>query len=178
MKVLEAQRRFSQIEHVKNAYRSRDIELLLEERGEKLRSTIRRLIDTRILVRVSRDLYWHPTTTATKFQPIEEIAALLRIGSSCYVGMESAASRWGIISQIPVDRLTVVTTGREGAFPTPFGTIEFIHTRADAFEIAENTVDVPNSPLRLATRRYTVVGLKRARRSLDLIDWEELEDEQ
>ena len=91
--------------------------------------------------------------------------------------MESAASRWGIISQIPVDRLTVVTSGREGIFPTPFGTIEFIHTAADALEIMTNTVDLPDSPLRLATKRYTVIGLKRARRSLDLIDEKELADE-
>ena len=40
-----------------------------------------------------------------------------------------------------------------------------------------NTVDVPDSPLRLATKRYTVTGLKRARRSLDLIDEKELADE-
>ena len=135
MKLMEAQRRFAQLEHVKNAYRSRDIGLLLEERGEKLRSTIRRLTDVRIIERVARDLYWHRTTASTRYRPVEEIAALLRIGSTCYVGMESAASRWGIISQIPVDRLTVVTSGREGIFPTPFGTIEFIHTAADALEI-------------------------------------------
>lgn len=178
MKVLEAQRRFAQFEHVKNAYRSRDIGLMLDESGEKLRSSIRRLVDARVVERVARDLYWHPTTAVTRFQPIEEIAALLRIGCACYVGMESAASRWGIISQIPVNHLTVVTTGREGLFSTPFGTIEFIHTKADALEIVMNTVDVPGSPLRLATKRYTVVGLKRAHRSLDLIDWEELEDDQ
>ena len=177
MKLMEAQRRFAQLEHVKNAYRSRDIGLLLEERGEKLRSTIRRLTDVRIIERVARDLYWHHTTASTRYRPVEEIAALLRIGSTCYVGMESAASRWGIISQIPVDRLTVVTSGREGIFPTPFGTIEFIHTAADALEIMTNTVDVPDSPLRLATKRYTVIGLKRARRSLDLIDEKELADE-
>ena len=47
MKTLEAQRRFSQLENAKNSYRSRDIELLLEERGEKLRSTIRRLATKR-----------------------------------------------------------------------------------------------------------------------------------
>ncbi len=65
----------------------------------------------------------------------------------------------------------------EGLFSTPFGTIELIHTKAYALKITLNTVDVPESPLRLATKRYTVVGLKRAHRSLDLVDWEELEDD-
>ncbi len=178
MKLLEAQQRFSKLEQVKNAYRSRDIGLLLDERGEKLRSSIRRLIDARVIERIARDLYWHPTTAPTRYQPIEEIAALLRFGCICFIGMESAASRWGVISQIPVDRLTVVTSGREGLFCTPFGSIEYIHTKADAFEITANTIEVPDSPLKLATKQYTVAGLKRARRSLDLIIWEELADEQ
>lgn len=177
MRLMEAQRRFARFEQEKNAYRSRDIGLLLNEQGEKLRSTIRRLTDAGIVVRVARDLYWHNTAASTRYQPLEEIAAALRTGCVCYVGMESAAARWGIISQMPVDRLTVVTSGREGLFPTPFGTIEFIHTRADALEILQNTVDVPRCPLRLATKHYTVVGLRRARRSLDLIEKEGLANE-
>ena len=71
-----------------------------------------------------------------------------------------------------------MTSGREGLFCTPFGSIEYIHTKADAFEITANTIEVPDSPLKLATKQYTVAGLKRARRSLDLIIWEELADEQ
>ncbi|MDV7106381.1 hypothetical protein R3X26_18525 [Vibrio sp. TH_r3] len=31
-------------------------------------------------------------------------------------------SDFGVISQIPVDRLTVMTTGRSGEFKTPLGT--------------------------------------------------------
>ena len=107
---------------------------------------------------------------------IEEVAVALRFGEFNYIGMESAASLWSVISQIPVGRLTVVTTGREGEFNTPFGAIEFIHTAADANEIISNTVDYPGHALRLATKRYAVQGLKRARRSTYLIDWEEVED--
>ncbi len=41
--------------------------------------------------------------------------------------LESALSEYGVISQIPIDRLTIMTTGRKGHYKTPYGTIEFTH---------------------------------------------------
>lgn len=176
MDVRHAEQMFRRLEGARHAFHSRDIAILLGEQGEKLRSTIRRLLAADVIERVARDLYWHAPSAPLPYAPAEEIAAALRPSDLCYVGMESAAARWGVISQIPVDRLTVVTTGREGTFPTRFGTIEFIHTKADASEIMSNTVPMEPSPLRIASKRYTVLGLKRARRSLDLIDDEEVND--
>ena len=129
-----------------------------------------------IITRLARDVYWFGDFKGRDVPAIEEVAVALRSGEFNYIGMESAASLWSVISQIPVGRLTVVTTGREGEFSTPFGTIEFIHTAADANEIISNTVDYPGHALRLATKRYAVQGLMRARRSTYLIDWEEVED--
>ncbi len=125
---------------------------------------------------VARDLYWFDAASPNSVPAIEEIAAALRVGEFNYIGMESAASLWSVISQIPTGRITVVTTGREGEFDTPFGTIEFVHTGASANEIIANTVDYPGHALRLATKAYAVKGLLRARRSTYLIDWEEVED--
>lgn len=177
MKIIEAEKRFQRLDAQKNAYRSRDIGCLLGESGECLRSTIRRLEAEGILRRVARDVYWHSPVAVSRYDPVEEIAATLRRGEMNYIGFESAASRWGVVSQMPTDRLTVATTGREGEFPTPFGTIEFVHTGSSVDEILAHTVPLPRSPLRLATKQYAVEGLRRARRSLDLIDWEELDDE-
>lgn len=177
MKIVEAERRFRALETQKNVYRSRDIGHLLGENGECLRGTIRRLEAAGTVQRMARDVYWHKPLATPAWDPLEEMAAVLRRGALNYIGFESAASRWGIISQIPVDRLTVATTGREGEFPTPLGTVEFVHTEASVDEILSQTVPLPHSPLRLATKAYAVEGLRRARRSLDLIDWEELLDE-
>jgi hypothetical protein len=174
VKLLEAQRLFQQFEAQKTVYRTCEIGRLLQEDGEKLRSSIRRLEAAEVVRRVAHGVYWHRPSCVPRYEPIEETAAMLRFGLQCFVGLESAAARWGVISQIPVGRLTVVTTGREGTFQTPFGTIEFVHTKADDLEIIQNTVAVPGSPLRLATKGYTVEGLKRTRRSLDLVDWDEL----
>lgn len=177
MKLVQAMGLFRSFEQRKNAYRTRDIGRLLGEDGEKLRSSLRRLEEAGILRRVAYGLYWHEPVQRIGYDPIDEIASMLRAGEVSFIGLESAAARWGVISQMPVDRLTVITTGREGEFSTPFGTVEFVHTKASVYEIACNTVCMPGGPLRLATKRYTVEGLKRTRRSLDLIDWDEVEED-
>ena len=177
MKIIEAERLFRTLEPKKNAYRTYEIGLLLNEQGETLRSSIKRLLKAKIIERVARDVYWHLPTCAIGCQPLDEIAVMIRATEINFIGMDSAASQWGVISQIPVGRLTVMTTGREGEFNTRFGTIEFIHTKAAPTEIYRNTVPLQTSPLRIASKRYAVQGLLRAKRSLDLIDWEELEDE-
>ena len=177
MKLLEAEKRIRIFAGRKRAFKSRELGRIFEAEGETLRSTLRRLVDAGIVERVARDLYWIDSPSAKGIPAIEELAGALRSGEFNFIGMESAASLWSVISQIPVDRLTVVTTGREGEFKTPFGVIEFIHTASSPSEIIANTVDYPGHGLRLATKDYTVRGLLRARRSVHLIDWEEVEDD-
>ena len=177
MNCFDAQKRFASLAGRKHAFHARDIAVLLNEHGEKLRSTIRRLLQVGIIERLARDLYWCEPLAANVLNPMEEIATTLRSGSLCYVSLESAAARWGIISQIPVDRLTVMATGREGLFQTRFGTIELVHTKADALQIARNTVHAHDHFLPIASKRYTVRNLKHTHRSLDLIAWEELNAE-
>ena len=177
MKLLEAEKRLRAFAGKKRAFRSRELGRVFDEDGEALRSTIRRLVNSGLLMRMARDLYWVDSLSNKGIPAIEELAAALRAGEFNYIGLESAASLWSVISQIPVDRITVVTTGREGEFKTPFGVIEFTHTAVSPNEILANTVDYPGHGLRLATKEYTVRGLLRARRSTHLIDWEEVEDD-
>lgn len=41
---------------------------------------------------------------------------LVARGEYNYISLESALSEYGIISQIPIDRLTIMTTGRKGEY--------------------------------------------------------------
>ena len=148
--------------------------LALSESGRTLRSTIARIGDAGVLGRAAHGLYYYRQSRHIGAETIGAVACLIRRGQFCYEGLESAASRWGIVSQIPVDRLTVVTTGREGTFSTPFGTIEFVHSEAKPAEMIRNTIRLPGHPLRVATREYTVRYLQKCKRSLDLIDWDEV----
>ncbi|MDR0782461.1 MAG: hypothetical protein LBE83_01710 [Propionibacteriaceae bacterium] len=83
---------------------------------------------------------------------------------------ESALSQWGRISQVPIDRLTLATTGRKGVFRTRFGVIEFTHTEAGAAEISANTVERPDHAIPIATESYALSGLRRVHRNIDLVD--------
>lgn len=76
-----------------------------------MRSSIKRLLDSGIITRLARDVYWFGDFKGRDVPAIEEVAVALRSGEFNYIGMESAASLWSVISQIPVGRLTVVHDG-------------------------------------------------------------------
>ena len=91
--------------------------------------------------------------------------------------LESALSRWGVISQIPVDRVTFMTTGREGLAVTPYGTIEFTHCALDWSRILPNLVPRDGGMTPLASKQWAYRDLKAVGRNLDLVDMDELEDD-
>ncbi|WP_422139500.1 hypothetical protein [Endozoicomonas sp. ALC020] len=72
------------------------------------------------------------------FKNVQSIAIALRRGDYNYISLESALSEYGAISQIPVDRLTIMTTGRKGEYKTPFGVLEFTHTRRSVADILDS----------------------------------------
>lgn len=167
-----------------NAWRGEDVVLFTSadlgkvfgESGETLRSTIKRLVKNGYLAKVARNLYFYALGAGAERYLIERVAVMLRRGEHVFESLESAASKWGIVSQVPVDRITVMTTGRSGEFRTPFGTVEFVRTQAPPDEIAANTIERPGNPLPIATKRYTARNLKSCHRNTHLIDWKELED--
>jgi len=107
---------------------------------------------------------------------VERIAVALRRGEYNYISLESALSEYGAISQIPVDRLTVMTTGRKGLYRTPWGTIEFTHTKRATSNIIASICNV-GRPLRLATPMAAWRDLKRVGRNTHLVDEEALIDD-
>lgn len=154
-----------------------DLAKLFNESGNTLRATVRRLETAGALQRFARNMYRCSFGTHADEGMVLEYAAIkMRSGYFTFESLESAASKWGIISQVPVDRLTVMTEGREGVFVTLFGTIEFVHTEASPEEIADNIVHRPDNPLPIATKRYTARNLLACHRSTNLIDWGELDN--
>ena len=58
-------------------------------------------------------------------------------------------------------------------YDTPYGTIEFTHTKRNIPDENDGTVDV-GRPLRLATKEVAYQDLKNTRRNLHLVDKEAL----
>ena len=141
-----------------------------------LSESLTRLTRVGLLERVGKGLYFNPLSRRSHGRLLEEIAAAMRAGEYNYTSLECALSEWGVISQIPMRYLTVMTTGRKGVFRTPYGTIEFTHTKRSAADIVRNTL-LPDPPrLRLATAPAAYRDLKRVGRNLHLVDLGELQE--
>ena len=156
-------------------FRSRELGALFDEHGDTLRSTIKRLTADGILERVAHDAYLyllHPNGCDL----LGHIAAFLRPGGATYESLESAASQWGFISQIPLGRISCVTTGAEGLVDTRFGAIEFVHTDDDLDAVKRGIIDrMPRNRLPIATEERCLHDLVSRKRSLELIDWDEVD---
>jgi hypothetical protein len=129
------------------------------------------------LKRVAKGLYVNPSATSKNRWLAEEIAKALRPGCISYVSLESILSEYGAISQIPINTMTVMTTGRSGVHKTPYGTIEFTHTKRAPAEILMRTLAPKGRPLRIATRSAAVRDLMRVGRNVNMIIHDEPEDE-
>ena len=147
-----------------------------DESAKTLSESLGRLVRAGLLERVGKGLYFNPLSQRGHGRLLEEIAAAMRGGEYNYTSLECALSEWGVISQIPMQYLTVMTTGRKGTFRTPYGTIEFTHTKRSVADILRNTIIMDPPRLRLATAPAAYRDLKRVGRNLHLVDIEELQE--
>ena len=107
-----------------------------------------------------------------------DVAAFMRRGDWAYESLESAASQWGFISQIPLGRVMVVTTGASGEVSTPYGVVEYSHTDECGTDFYKDLARRELwSALPIANKARTLRDLVKRGRSLDLIDWEAAYDE-
>ncbi|MCW3783579.1 type IV toxin-antitoxin system AbiEi family antitoxin [Defluviimonas salinarum] len=121
-----------------------------------------------VIGRAARGVYFYSLTRNPVANLIEEVARALRRGHHTYVSLESALSEHGLISQIPVGRLTLMTTGRSGEFETPWGVIEFTHTDRNPKDFVDDLQDV-GRPLRIAGPGRAITDLRRVGRNTHLI---------
>ena len=153
-----------------------DLRKLFPNDGDAaFRAGIRRLVQGGFLHHVSRGLFVYSMTQGRDPHLLEQIAVALRRGSYSYLSLESALSEYGIISQVPLAGITVMTTGRSGVFDTVYGRIEFTHTKRGVAEILDHTRDVGWS-LRMATPGAADRDLRRVGRNVHLIDEDELKE--
>lgn len=87
---------------------------------------LKRLNEKKVIQRICRGYYANPFNLPT----LEEISSI--IYSPSYISLESALSRWGMLSQIP-QILTCVTTKLPRKFNTVFGVIEYHQIKKEYF---------------------------------------------
>ncbi|SDM24409.1 Transcriptional regulator, AbiEi antitoxin, Type IV TA system [Modicisalibacter muralis] len=154
----------------RHVFTHRDLsKLFLEDSPKTLQEGINRLVNQGLLIRACRGVYVYAYAKSYDAHTIEHVAVALRRGQYSYVSLESALSEYGAISQIPIDRITVMTTGRKATYRTAYGAIEFTHTKRPVSELLKRMTDV-GRPLRFATLEAAWGDLKRVGRNTHLVD--------
>lgn len=150
--------------HGRYVFHINDLKYLFSDESDRtLKASLKRLVEANILTRAPKDSFI-----------LEHITRTVRRGEYNYVSLESALSQYGVISQIPMDRLTVMTTGRAGEFKTPWGVIELTHTNRSISDILNSTVET-TAPIKFAKKETALRDLRRVGRNTHLIDTQEVD---
>lgn len=130
-----------------------------------------------LLKRVCRGLYLYPHVSAPGGLLLYHAAARIRANQFNYISLESALSDAGIISQIPVNWITLMSSGRSYVVQCgEFGHIEFVHTKKKAARIADQLTYDSRCRLWRASVPLAYKDMLLTRRNLDLIDREALSE--
>ena len=126
-----------------------------------------------LLRRVCRGIYFYPV----RDYPLENIlfhtAARLRAGEFNYLSLETVLSEAGVISQLPINWISLMTSGRSHVVDCgDFGHIEFVHTAQQANEVSAELSYDAERHLWTASVRQALRDMKATRRSMHLIDEE------
>jgi hypothetical protein len=125
------------------------------------------------LERVCRGLYAYSVSTLSDGLLLFHAAAYLRSDQFNYISLETVLSDAGVISQIPLNWISIMSSGRSGIVScSGFGTIEFIHTNQKPTDLSDQLTYDANCSLWRASVRLALRDMKRVHRNCDLIDWD------
>ena len=125
------------------------------------------------LDRLCRGLYLHKGAFVPDGRLLFHAAAYLRSHEFNYISLETALSDAGVISQIPMNWISIMSSGRSNIISCGhWGTIEFIHTQQKPEELAGQLVYDSNCKLWRASVALALRDMKATHRNCDLIDWD------
>lgn len=126
-----------------------------------------------LLKRVCRGLYLYPRIEHPSGLLLFHAAARLRADEFNYISLESALSDAGAISQMPINAITLMSSGRGNVIRCgEFGRIEFVHTTRGADKLADQLTYDADCHLWRASVALALRDMRATRRSLELVDWE------
>ena len=132
---------------------------------------------TGLFQRVCRGLYLYPKVNFQRGLLLFHAAARLRADEFNYISLETALSDAGVISQVPINRISLMSSGRSNVIRCcDWGTIEFVHTAQKPDDLQNQLVYDNRCHLWRATVVLALRDMKMTKRSLDLIDWSVLNE--
>jgi hypothetical protein len=151
-----------------------DLQAILPDKSStSFRALIGRAEKNGLLKRVCRGLYLYPKVDFPAGLILYHAAARLRAAEFNYISLETALSDAGIISQIPMNWITLMSSGRSYTVDCgSFGHIEFVHTKKNLDKVVMELKYDPVCRLWRASASLALRDMALTRRNTDLIDWE------
>lgn len=126
-----------------------------------------------LIKRVCRGVYLYPWVAYPAGLVLFHTAAKIRADAFNYLSLETVLSDAGVISQIPMNWITLISSGRSSILNCgDFGHIEFIHTKRSVTDLARELSYDPRCRLWRGSVCLALKEMQLMRRNLDLIDWE------
>ena len=129
------------------------------------------------LARVCRGVYLYPQVDYPRGLVLFHAAARLRADNFNYISLETALSDAGVISQIPMNWITLMSSGRSSTVRSgDWGTIEFVHTAQQPADVASELEYDSRCHLWRASVKQALRDMRTTRRDMELIDKEQLHE--
>ncbi len=136
------------------------------------KTLLSRAVKAGYLSKVCRGLYLYPLVAHHHGLMLFHVAAHLRADCFNYISLETVLSEAGVISQIPLNWISIMSSGRSNVISCgKWGSIEFIHTDKQPVDIMDQLFYDTNCKLWRANVPLALRDIKATRRNEDLIDW-------
>jgi predicted transcriptional regulator of viral defense system len=151
-----------------------DLRALWPEMSDSaFKALLSRAVNAEILDRVCRGLYIYKRAQPPSGLALFHMASLLRAAEFNYISLETALSDTGVISQIPINWITIMSSGRSSIVSCgKFGTIEFVHTNQKPTHIMNQLSYDASCRLWRASVPLALRDMRVTHRNRGLIDWE------
>jgi len=172
MKLANALAELANVDHY--LFSSSDLSAIFPGQNKTaLNAMVARAENNGIVQRVCRGLYLNPRTDYPAGLVLYHAAARLRANEFIYLSLESVLSDAGVISQVPMNWITLMSSGRNYTFNCGvFGHIEFIHSKRPIEKVTSRLSYDPRCRLWRASVSLALKDMKQTRRDTDLVDWE------
>ena len=146
--------------------------LLPEHTDAAFKTLLSRAVSEGHLSRVCRGVYLYEKGSPPPGLILHHVAAKLRPSGLNYLSLETVLSDAGVISQIPMNRITLMSSARSNVIDCGrWGSIEFVRTHQLASQLVGQLQYDPLVRLWRATVAQALRDMRATHRSLDLIDW-------
>lgn len=155
-------------------YTFHDLRALCQEQTDAaFKTLLSRAVRLGVLTRVCRGIYLNKKAMLVDGLLLFHVAALLRANEFNYISLETALSDAGVISQVPINWITIMSSGRSHMISCgEFGSIEFVHTDKKPTELIRLLSYDHERGMWRAHVALALKDMKATHRNCDLINWD------